>query len=48
MKVHKQLESRLTDRFRENIEWYKKDYMPYIKAIQQGKKPALPTLFYKN
>lgn len=48
MKVHKKLESRLTDRFRENIEWYKKDYMPYIKAIQQGKKPALPTLFYKN
>lgn len=41
-------EARLTDRFREGILWYNESYAPYIKAVKEGQKPALPQLFKRN
>ncbi len=48
LKIYDTMEGRLTDRFRENILWYKNEFVPFIKAIKAGKKPALPGLFKKN
>ncbi|WP_313260298.1 hypothetical protein [Sphingobacterium sp.] len=48
LKIYDTMEGRLTDRFRENIPWYKNEFLPFIKAIKAGKKPALPGLFKKN
>jgi len=41
-------ESRLTNTFRENITWYQESYVPYIEAIKNGQKPALPQLFRRG
>lgn len=48
LKIYDTMEGRLTDRFRENIPWYKNEFLPFIKAIKAGKKPALPGLFKKD
>lgn len=48
LKIYETLEGRLTDRFRDNIPWYKNEFLPFIKAIKSGKKPALPGLFKKD
>lgn len=47
LEINNLLEQRLTDRFRNHIQWYGSDYTPYIQAIKKGKKPALPN-FYKR
>lgn len=41
-------ESRLTNTFRKNITWYQESYVPYIEAIKNGQKPALPQLFRRG
>lgn len=48
MKIYDTMEGRLTDRFRENIPWYKNEFLPFIKAIKAGEKPALPAMFRKD
>lgn len=48
LEINNQMEERLSDRFRESIPWYKKHYLPYIKAIKKGQKPELPQFFQRN
>lgn len=41
-------ESRLTNTFRKNITWYQERYLPYIEAIKNKQKPALPPFFRRG